>query len=276
MPYASEISRKKPACLMILVDQSGSMNEELPTEHTTKAQGVADVVNNLIAELINRNTNGEEVFDRFHLGVITYGDVRVDTPFGPEGLAPLSRIWEKPLRVETRTIDHYVGAGRMEQECIQMPIWFEAVGSGRTPMCAALAKAKVILAPWVAAHADSFPPIIVNITDGEASDGDPTQAMRDLRALSTGDGSALLFNVLVTQKAGDRKVIYPADPEDMWDRTSATLYDSSSELPPAMLSEAGRTLGRELPAGARGVVLNAGMLDLIKALEIGTRAGNSV
>jgi len=156
-----------------------------------------------------------------------------------------------------------------------MPIWFEAVGSGRTPMCEALMKAKEVLTPWVSAHPTSFPPMIVNITDGEASDGDPAQAMRDLQTLSTRDGSSLLFNVLVTQKAGDRKVLYPIDAEDMWDKTSTTLFESSSILPPAMLAEAGRTLGRELPAGARGVVLNAGMVDLIKALEIGTRASNA-
>lgn len=276
MAYASEISRRNPACLLILVDQSGSMNEEIPADRTTKAKGVADVVNNLIAELINRNTNGEEVFDRFHVGVITYGDTSVKTPFGPDGLAPLSQIYEKPLRIETRIFDRYVGAGRMEQEQVQMPIWFDALGAGRTPMCEALGKAKEVLTTWVASHPSSFPPIVVNITDGEASDGDPSPAMRELQTLSTRDGSALLFNVLVTQKAGDRKVAYPADPEDMWDRASATLFESSSILPPALLAEASRAIGRELPAGARGVVLNASLVDLIKALEIGTRAGNAV
>ena len=43
-------------------------------------------------------------------------------------------------------------------------------------MCQAFARAHSILRGWLGQHAASFPPIVINITDGEATDGDPAGA----------------------------------------------------------------------------------------------------
>ena len=271
MPYEAEISRRNPACVLVLLDQSGSMSELLPAENTAKAQGVVDVVNNLIAELINRNTNGEEVFDRVDVGVITYGGETVATPLAENGLASLTQLAAKPLRVDTRQVEHYMGAGRTEMQTIVMPVWFDPISSGRTPMCQALERAKTILGSWTAAHPSSYPPILINVTDGEASDGNPTPHFQGLQSLSTQDGAALVINVLITQKANGTKVCYPGDSEEMWDEVSTRLFLGSSLLPDALRKQAQDRLERTLPAGARAVVLNAGMVELVQALDIGTR-----
>ncbi len=54
MPYTAEISRANPACIIFLLDQSGSMNEPFSATGEAllpKARGVADAISRLIAEL---------------------------------------------------------------------------------------------------------------------------------------------------------------------------------------------------------------------------------
>jgi len=47
----------------------------------------------------------------------------------------------------------------------------------------------------VAQHPKSFPPVVINITDGESTDGDPYPASAAIRELETEDGNVLLLNL---------------------------------------------------------------------------------
>ena len=53
---------------------------------------------------------------------------------------------------------------------IARPVWVEPVHGYRTPMCQAVAVAGAHVYEWASAHPDSFPPIIINITDGMVTD----------------------------------------------------------------------------------------------------------
>jgi hypothetical protein len=55
---------------------------------------------------------------------------------------------------------------------------------------APLFQAKSILENWLSQHPDCFPPIVINITDG-----DPTNAADEIRKLKNSDGEVLLFAV---------------------------------------------------------------------------------
>ena len=48
----------------------------------------------------------------------------------------------------------------------------EVIANGGTPMCHALGMATSLLQSWTSQHANSFPPVVINISDGEATDGD--------------------------------------------------------------------------------------------------------
>src|SRR6185369_18053159 len=74
MPYSAEISRTRPACVLILVDQSGSMDEPFAgMSEKKKSEGVADAVNRLIQNLVLKCAKADGVRDYFHVGVIGYG-----------------------------------------------------------------------------------------------------------------------------------------------------------------------------------------------------------
>ena len=75
MAYTAEISRSNPTCFLFLVDQSGSMAEAFGAESgKTKAEGVADALNRLLQTLVFRCAKGEYILDRYHIGVIGYGE----------------------------------------------------------------------------------------------------------------------------------------------------------------------------------------------------------
>lgn len=51
MAYSAEISRDNPTCFLFVLDQSGSMDEQMETGRS-KALFVADVLNKTLATLV--------------------------------------------------------------------------------------------------------------------------------------------------------------------------------------------------------------------------------
>lgn len=265
--YNAWITRKTPACVVFVIDQSGSMEDpfQLPGEPmVSKAQGVADVVNRTLGGLVLSCTKGEAVWDRFHIGAVTYGGRAALAP-GFSGLMRLSDIADTPLDVPMREVRYPDGTTSE----VAFPIWFNPVHAGETPMCAALELACNLVERWAQENPESFPPIIFNISDGDSTDGDPRAAMERLKSISTGDGACLVFNCLLSDGSGPR-VIWPSQEDQVPAGTLRSLYLGSSELPPSMRARAAAAHGLALEEGARGVALNAALTDLVRLLDIGT------
>jgi hypothetical protein len=139
-------------------------------------------------------------------------------------------------------------------------------------MCEALTKAKTILDGWLRDHPDAFPPIVVNITDGEATDGDPSAAADALRKLRSNDGEVLLLNVhLSSQRASP--IEFPDTDAILPDQFAKLLFRISSNLTPSMRAAADLE-GIKTSEGTRGFVFNADMVSVIKFLNIGTLPSN--
>lgn len=301
MAYDAAISRSSPSCFLFLIDQSGSMNEvmnptnvrpaETPfqsdgTSYThvadgpTKAQLVADAINRLLQNLSIKCAKSEGVRDYFSVGVIGYGGDntagRVTPAFsgilGGRELVPISEIANNPSRVEERMKKVSDGAGGLVEQKIKFPIWFDALGNGGTPMCGALRRARSILEPWVIEHPESFPPVVINITDGESSDGDPIADASALRALATNDGPVLFFNAHISTKSTS-PIEFPSHENDLPDSYAQVLFRMSSLLPPQILAQA-RLEGLRVTESSRGFVFNAKIDQVIQFLDIGTRPSN--
>ena len=67
------------------------------------------------------------------------------------------------------------------------------------PMCEALSAASKALQDWTAQHPDSYPPMVINVTDGDATDGNPEPLAQEVMALGTNDGNALLYNAHLSE-----------------------------------------------------------------------------
>lgn len=276
MPYTAEISRQNPGCILFLIDQSASMEDPFAGETgRSKADKLADAINRLLYELVIRCTKdqAEGIRDYYEVGVIGYGN-KVGSAWGGElegkTLVSISEAGNKPAQVESRTRKVEDGTGGIIEETVKFAVWFYPVADGGTPMCQALNTARSVLDPWIAEHAASFPPIVINITDGDSTDGNPTGPAETLRGLSTDDGDLLLFNLHLSDSDG-APVTYPENEEALSDNLARQLFNMSSVLP-AHIQDAARGEGYEAGAQSRGFVFNADIVEVIKFLDIGTRA----
>jgi hypothetical protein len=278
MPYTAPISRNNPTCLLFLLDQSSSMLEAFGAQpEKTKAAGVADALNRLLQNLILKCARAEGVRDFFHVGLVSYGG-RVQSAFGGalagKNIVPISQIADNPLRVEVRKRKVEDGAGGLVEEEFKFPVWFEARPTGRTPMCEALRAAKEGLQVFLGIQPNCYPPIVINITDGHPTDGDPRDAAAELRALTSTDGNVLLFNAHISDKV-NRPVEFPENESGLPDDYARLLFRMSSELPPKLL-DAAKGAGLAVSPHSRGFVFNADLVAVIRFLDIGTRVAQNV
>lgn len=278
MPYKAEISRSNPSCFLFLVDQSASMMKEFGAQRgKIKAQGVADAINRLLQNLCLKCAKSDGIRDYFHVGVLGYG-TSVGPAFGGtlagRPLVPISEIANNPLRVEQRTRKTDDGAGGLVEQKFKFPVWFEPTGEGKTPMCQALAMARQYLEQFLARYPACYPPLVVNVTDGVATDGNPEPAATALRSLGSQDGNLLLFNAHLSSRA-DRPIEFPDKEDGLPDDYARLLFRMSSRLP-VKIQGAARTEGYPVNDNTRGFVFNADLVSVIRFLDIGTKVAQNV
>jgi hypothetical protein len=272
--YAAEINRNQPACLLLVIDQSTSMSATWADTGTSKADQLALAVNRILGTAVMLCAKGDNrIFDYFEVGVLGYGrDVRpILHGSGPgRELLPISEVAFNPQRVDDVVRKEPDGAGGVVEVKRRFPIWVDAVADGWTPMVAAMNDAHRVVAAWCADHGRSFPPIVINITDGESTDGDPRDAADETRATGTADGNTLLFNIHLSTVAGSATV-FPNTRSGLPDQFAAMLFDMSSTLPPSMIAAA-EHIGYKVYPDSRGFLYNAEAYQMIEFLDIGTRA----
>jgi hypothetical protein len=278
MPYLSELSRATPSCFLFLIDQSSSMAEPFGAQsEKPKAEGVADGINRLLQNLALKCAKGDGIRDYFHVGVVGYGG-RVAWALGGklagQTLIPISAIANFPLRVEQRTRKVDDGAGGLVEQRIKFPVWFEPVASGRTPMCGAIAEAAREAEGFIKRFPDSFPPLVINISDGKATDGNPELPAAQLRELATSDGAVLFFNAHLSSLPA-HPIEFPAREGQLPDPYAQMLFRMSSILP-SRLREAAKNEGFRVEEASRGFVFNADLVSVIRFLDIGTRVTQAV
>ena len=148
-------------------------------------------------------------------------------------------------------------------------------------MLAAFTKARAMVEKWLPDHQESFPPVIINISDGMPTDdqdfleilqqsaseysfhlGDLSQTplmiqSKAIREIGTEDGKCLVLNCHISA-AGVTQILYPsstAQAEEI-DPFAKFMFEMSSIIP-EQLRETGKTLGIPLEPNARFFIFNA-------------------
>lgn len=285
MAYQEDITRLSPSAFLFLVDQSGSMGALFgrPSKSgstQTKADVVAEAINSTVGEIINRCRKPEGIYDYFEIGIIGYGQTTAAAFCWERGLAgkqmmPLSEI---DRSVDIKYVEEEVFShGKTAKETIPFSVWLNPTAVGGTPMKSALELAQKSVADWVQQHQDSYPPIVINITDGAATDIENDQqlinAAQAITSIANRNGSnVLLINCHISERA-DAPVVFPSKSNELpADTYAQTLFQMSSVLPPQMSTMALSVLGRQ-PSNdpIRGMVFNGNAVILVKFLDIGTK-----
>ncbi len=284
MPYAADISRNNPGCFLFLIDQSGSMSEALGGQpELRKMDGAADAVNRILDAISQRCSQGMDVRDYFDVGILTY---TTDSSGNPEvkaalpGTSPeqpfltISQVVESAT-VEDRKVKEPDGAGGLVEVTRKFPVWLRPQARFGTPMCSALIQASQALQNWIADHPDSYPPMVISVTDGAAGDGNPVPVAQEIMDLSTNDGSVLVYNAHLSAMSA-LPVQYPADESDTPpDEYAVQMFRMSSAFPDSVV-ELAAGMGLPVTQGSRGYVYNADMVALVQFLDIGTRAASDL
>src|SRR6185295_2283734 len=176
-------------------------------------------------------------------------------------IVPISQIGLYPLRFQERTING---------QNYSYPVWVEPQAGADTPMCAAFRRCQGIIQGWIKRHRKAFPPIVIHITDGESTDGEPAPLARKLVSLSTDDGNLLLFNCHLSSTTSP-PVVFPDRAESIPDDYGRQLFGMSSILPPYM-QQAALSVGYQVTSQSRGFIFQADLSNVIHFLDIGTRA----
>lgn len=127
---------------------------------------------------------------------------------------------------------------------------------------------------WAKAFPNSFPPIVINITDGLATDS-PHQGVdlagwaTRLASITTLDGPTLIFNIFLSPSGS--MVSFPSSPVGL-PEPGPDFFAISSKLPELAIINA-RSAGIAVSEGARGLVLNADATSLAAFLRIFTGGG---
>jgi hypothetical protein len=272
MSYEAEISRRSPAFLLFVLDQSTSMGHPI-AEGTSKAAYVADVLNRTFLTIISTSTKVDGVRDYFFFSVIAYSGVDARPGLAlvsvSDWFVPASRLAAHPIRVETRERKVEGPSGELVTQNVKFPVWFEPVSRGKTSMCAGLRMAKSLIQEWFEGHPGSYPPTVLHVTDGHPTDGDPEPIADEIRQLANRDGAALLFNLHVDVGSGG-SIVFPNSEAKLKDKYAKKLFRMSSELPPRLLAGA-QQRGYSLAAGARGFMFNASLESIVDFFDLGTR-----
>ena len=278
MPYTAEISRVNPSCFVFLIDQSGSMSDPFggSDNGSSKADELASAINRLLSNLIIKCSRDNEVRRYFQVGVIGYGGGGITPALGGnlsgQDLVEIDEVYSNPSRVEDRKRKVPDGAGGLVETEVKFPVWLDPVANDGTPMTQAFTYVHAFLSSWASEHPSSFPPVVIHITDGESTDGNPSSIAEALRQLETEDGNLLLLNLHLSSRRAPT-IHFPSGEEALPDEYARLLFQMSSPLPDQMIIDA-RSAGYNVGEGARGFVFNAGIEDVITFLDIGTKASN--
>lgn len=279
MTYTRRVDRNSPGCLIFMIDQSASMSERISGGDLSKASAVAEQLNGILYELIQRcsKSHGEPPRPYFGVAVLGYctdgsGNPIVGSRLTGQLLGK-ELVWTtdlalNPLRLEQRERTNAAG----QRATFRFPVWIDAFADGGTPMCNAFDAVGRIARSWVDQYPDGFPPIVLNLSDGESTDGDPAEWARRLTSLRTSDGNVLLFNIGISTAALP-PTMFPNSSAGINDPYGRALFEISSPLPEFMLTAA-KQQGFQVEQGARGFGLNADLRSLMTFLNIGTSVGH--
>lgn len=274
MPYQADISRVNPGLFLFLIDQSGSMADALPDlmGGKRKSQFLADALNRILYNLTIRCAKSEGVRDYFEVGILGFGNrinYLLQGTSDSDPLLAISRMAEAPLRVENRLRKIDDGTGGIVEQAVKFPVWVDPHAENETRLVSCLNEAERIARAWADRHPQSFPPVIMVFTDGEATDGNPRDAYQKLGQVATADGNAVVFNVHISSNPA-QPVSFPSAELQAPDEYSHLLFETSSQMPPFMRLHA-QELGFARSAEPRCYVFNADSSMIVSALEIGTR-----
>ena len=279
--YSQEITRLHRAAIVIAIDQSCSMagRMELNNWDLSKAEVVSMVAGRLIDELIMRSHRDNGYRHYYDIALIGYSGDSVYSLLGEKmEFHPITMLAGRTVRRVPYALSYNTMRGGRATFLESVSMWVEPKAQGGTPMYKMLESVISLVDDWCSReeNRDSFPPLVFNITDGEASDMDYEmlrRASHRLQQTATNDGNTLFFNVHISTHTHRAPLLFPTPHEvPISERYAHLLMDMSSIMP----EQFHRYICECRPSFSQppyiAMSYNASMSELVAMLNIGSRS----
>ena len=234
-PYSSIISEENPVGVFFILNQSDPTKEIISFDSTemSKASAECGIIDQVINELIVQNTSNGVIDDRYNIAVLGYGDYVFNCLKG-NGIQSLNELNDNPIFVKThiKEIRTRQGVKTVEQK---RPVWVKPRSRGGAYLNKALNSVKKLVDKWTEEHMDSFPPIIIHITEYRyhgAEDSEMIQLAKEIKSLLTNDGNALFFNIHLTWNENTVPVVFPSNESKISESYYGSMYYLMSSVLP--------------------------------------------
>lgn len=278
--YSQEITRRHRSAIVIVLDRSGSMQEQMYFGHSvmTKAEILAHTASALITELIDRCRRTDALRDYYDIAVVGYGNDDVEMLLGGDDFISVVELDHKRPETRITTSEELLPNGEWAMVEHRHTEWFKPKAEGNTPMYEALLRVRDLVADWCSRDANqaSFPPVVIHITDGEASDCDHRELIDicdQIKRQTTTDGNALMLNIHISTDTHLQSIVFPM-PDEMVGagRYAQTLADCSSIMPTVFNDEIRELKGILATPPFIALGYNASVIDLLSIINIGSRS----
>ena len=265
--YDAELTASNPGLIVFLIHQSEPFPSNNRLQNIGRQLDDAFTMTNLtINQLANAIPHGR---DYLQIAVIRYDEI-VDTAWkgklAERSIWTISDIVKHPQRREQRTKLIYDGVGGLLQTQIELPIWIEAIYNQRAPMNEAMSYTLDLVSEWISGHPESFPPVIVHITDAQPTDGDPRKLAEALRSLQTVNGRVIQLNCFLDRYSNESAIFL--DQADILSNDFAKLFfEMSSPLPKAWLERITTLTSIQPSRAARAFIYNSSTTLLASILK---------
>lgn len=286
-PYSQSVTSTHRTAFVLMLDQSASMNEfvTFDSHRVTKATAVAEIANRMLFELIERARRETSIRNYYDVAVLSYSGDRVRSLLSEQEqvykFIPICDLAKRQVEQKIWCSDHQLKNGEVITLRSVTGEYVKPQAAGSTPMFEAMLIARDMVREWCSAESnrESFPPVIINITDGEFSDCNHDE-LRDIThqimSIATNDGEVLLLNLHIATIC-DEPLIFPSVSEiSTSPRLARTLAECSSTMP-----EAFNPMIREYRGGVnlppyKGMSYNAPITEVLNMMNIGSISINRI
>ncbi len=278
--YTQEITRRNRTAFIIAIDQSTSMQESsvVDSRKLSKADMVTILTNRILEELVARARREDGIHNYYDIAVIGYSNDRAYPLLDSHrNFIPVHELsgYDHPSRTIFFVRRLPSGQEQMFREVV--PMWIEPKAEGSTPIYDVMSYIHDCLKEWCSNphNADSFPPVIFNITDGESSDCSDVELReisQKIKNLSTTDGNVILTNIHINVQNPTRRTIFPTIEEVGCESRYARLLAECSSVIPEQFNDVIRAeRGDFARPPFRAMGFNASMAEVLEIFNIGSR-----
>lgn len=278
--YTQVISPETPILVVIAIDQSGSMNEAFTncSMIVSKSEIASMIASSIIEELITRSCHADKSRHYFDLSVVGYS--RYDVyPLLCDSCHPVPAAIFENSRPELirRTIEYITPDNHLRLVPEAYYAWIKPKAAGTTAMLEMLDSVYNIVSDWCECRQNhrSFPPIVINITDG-LDDLEYTnmhyQKSNRIKELGTDDGKVIFINVCIDSCPREERLYFPSEKDIKPSQQAAMLARMSSKLPSMFNSLHKKHNGKVVSNPPYvSVCYNEAVLDIIPMLNMAVK-----